>query len=114
MKAKNLNEMTDEELDELYRPRRSNERKTLAPLYILEILRERTDAGHHMTQNDIIRALSESPYELELERKAVGRIVNLLFNEGLHVYSDRSGTWYDENGFCGWEEEDFPDDGRAA
>ena len=99
MTAKNRNYMTEEELDEFYRRRKANDRKTLAVLYIFEILKAGTDRDHHMSQNAIIRALSEDPYELKLERKAVGRIVNLLFNEGLHVYSDRTGAWYDPEGF---------------
>lgn len=95
MAAKNFNEMTEEERDDFYRPRKANDRKTMAVLYIYEILKSRTDREHHMSQNDIIKALAENPYELVMERKAVGRIVSLLFNEGMHVYSDRTGAWYD-------------------
>ena len=87
-------------LDELYRLRKGNNRKMLAPHYIIQILQKDTDYDHPMSQAELQRRL-EKDYDLILDRKAVKRDVDLLFNEGLGVYQlkDR-GVWYDPYGRC--------------
>ena len=87
-------------LYEMYRLRKGNNRKMLAPHYIIQILQKDTDYDHPMSQAELQRRL-EKDYELILDRKAVKRDVDLLFNEGLGVYQlkDR-GVWYDPYGRC--------------
>ncbi len=46
--------MTDEEIDEFYRPKKANSRKSLAPLFVYLILREYSSAEKHLTQNEIL------------------------------------------------------------
>ena len=87
-------------LDELYRLRKGNNRKMLAPHYIIQILQKDTDYDHPMSQAELQRRL-EKDYELILDRKAVKRDVDLLFNEGLGVYSHpKKGVWFDPYGRC--------------
>lgn len=90
-------ELSDEELDELYRPRKMNNRKSLAPLFIFEILKSASSPHRHLTQNELIRRLLDYPYELTMERKAVGRTLHLLADAGIGVCSTRQGAWYDKD-----------------
>ena len=88
--------LTDEELDEFYRPKKTNSRRTLAPLFVYSILRSRSGPEKHLSQNDIIELLSEYPYEISIERKALGRVIHLLSDSGVGVVSIPGyGTWYD-------------------
>ena len=88
--------MTDEEIDEFYRPRKTNNRRTLAPLFVHMILKEKSSPEKHLSQNEIIDILSEDPYEIQIERKALGRVLHLLADSGLGVVSNpRYGAWYD-------------------
>ncbi len=90
--------LTDEELDELYRPKKANSRKSLAPLFVYLILKEHTDMYHPYTQNQIIQKLEEYPYEISIERKAVGRILHNLEDSGLGIRSAAGmGSWYDKD-----------------
>lgn len=89
--------LTDEEIDEFYRPRKTNSRKTLAPLFVYMILKEHSSPSKPLTQNEIIEFLSQDPYEVTIERKAIGRVIHLLADSGVGVLSSpRYGTWYDE------------------
>lgn len=58
--------------------------KKMAPMMILEILREHTDEKHHMTQKEIEKALV-SHYELSLDRKAVKRNLDNLIDMGYPI-----------------------------
>ena len=88
--------LTDEELDEFYRPRKQNTRRTLAPLFVYFILKEHSNPGHRLSQGEIIDLLAEDPYEIQIERKALGRVLHLLADSGLGVVSNpRYGAWYD-------------------
>ncbi|MBO4414676.1 MAG: hypothetical protein J5824_01700 [Lachnospiraceae bacterium] len=90
----------ESKLDEIYKRRKGNNRNMLAPLYIYEILKEKTDYCNSMSRNEIQERLAKAPYELVMERKAILRTVNLLVNESnLHVYCDRKGVWYDPNDY---------------
>jgi hypothetical protein len=87
-------------LDEIFRLRKGNQRKMLAPYYIIQIVQNNTDYDHPMSQAELQRRL-EKDYELILDRKAVKRDVDLLFNEGLGVYSHpKKGVWFDPYGRC--------------
>ena len=89
--------MSEEELDELYRPQKANTRKSLAPLFVFEILSKYSNSKNHLRQNDILKKLNEYPYEISLERKALSRIIhNLTDSLQYAVYQDRTGVWIDQ------------------
>ena len=48
--------LTDEEIDEFYRPRKQNNRRTLAPLFVYFILKEHSAPDHRLSQGDIIES----------------------------------------------------------
>lgn len=91
-----LEMMEDEEIDELYRPRKMNGRKSLAPLFIYEILSKKSNSKKHLRQQDILKELEKYPYEISLERKAVGRIIQNLVDSQYGIYSDKTGVWMDK------------------
>lgn len=91
-----LEMMGDEELDELYRPRKMNGRKSLAPLFIYEILSKKSNSKKHLRQQDILKELEKYPYEISLERKAVGRMIQNLVDSQYGIYSDKTGVWMDK------------------
>ena len=87
--------LTDEEIDEFYRPQKSNKRKTLAPLYVYLILIKYSSSDRHLSQNEIRLYLSKN-YEIEIERKALSRIIHTLSGEGIGICNTKKdGTWYD-------------------
>lgn len=88
----------DEEEEEYGSLKKANSRKSLAPLYVYEILKDNTNRVKHFKQQDIIDRLEEYPYELSLERKAVGRILHLLEDEYcLDICLDKAtGAWYEK------------------
>ena len=89
-------ELTDEELDALYRPKKSNSRKSLAPLFVYRILTEATDSEHHLTQKEIAEKLEAYPYEISLERKALSRVIHNLEDTGFGIISaPKKGVWFD-------------------
>lgn len=89
--------MSDEELDELYRPKKANTRKSLAPLFVYSILFEKSDSRKHLRQQEILNILEKYPYEISLERKALSRIIhNLIDSAPYAVFQDKSGVWIDQ------------------
>lgn len=97
LRLEELEQMSEEELDALYCPQRANSRKSLAPLFVYEILCKRSDSKHHLRQQDILRELAGYPYEITLERKALGRILhNLIDSPQYAVFSDKTGVWVDQ------------------
>lgn len=89
--------MSEEELDELCRPQKANTRKSLAPLFVFEVLSKHSDSKTHLRQNDILKKLSEYPYEISLERKALSRIIhNLADSPQYAVFQDKSGAWVEQ------------------
>lgn len=87
--------MTEEEIDEYYRPRKANKDKSMASLFIYLILQE--NKGRHLTQVQIQRRLEEEPYCLSLERKAIGRVLHSLDDSFLSVVSTSDdGSWFEE------------------
>ncbi len=98
--------MSEEEIeriyDELYSYKKVNNRKSLAPLFIYLILKEESSSEKHLSQNDIAERLRKIPYEITLERKAIGRIIHNLADSQLGIYSLKGyGTWYDSDGLLG-------------
>ncbi len=87
----------EEEIDNCYRPKKTNSRKSLAPLFVYLILKEHSNRSHHLRQHDILKYLAQYPYEITIERKALGRILHNLTDSQLGICSDpQSGTWYDQ------------------
>lgn len=88
----------DEEEEEYGSSKKTNSRKSLAPLYVYQILVLNSNRVKRLTQQNIIDRLDKYPYELSLERKAVGRILHLLEEEdGLDICVDKTtGAWYEK------------------
>lgn len=90
--------MTDEEIDRFYRPKKSNSRKSLAPLFVYEILTKYSSEDKHLRLNDIISILNKYPYEISIERKALGRLIhNLVDALDYAVYQDHTGVWVNQS-----------------
>ena len=89
--------MSDDELDELYRPQKANKLKSMAPLFICDILSKKSNSKTHLRQQDILKELQKYPYEITLERKALSRIIhNLIDLPQYAVFSDTTGVWMDQ------------------
>ena len=75
--------------------------KKLAPVYILDYLERFTDAEHPVSIQTLVEQLEEmSEYDLELERKAVGRNIRMLIDEGLiESYGGKRGCFFDNRIF---------------
>jgi predicted DNA-binding transcriptional regulator YafY len=76
----------------------SLEPKKLALIRILQILQEHSDGDHLLTQDDIVDLLSKE-YDLQVERKAVGRNLSLLKEAGFEVVTCRQGSYLDGRPF---------------
>lgn len=59
---------------------------------ILEILKTCTDYNHPMTHEDI-RIKLENDYGIELERKAIGRNLSILKEQGYEIESSKKGSY---------------------
>ena len=69
------------------------EPKKLALLRILQILEKYSDADHPLTQEDIAYHLSHD-YGIEIERKAIGRNVDLLEEAGYEIeFTNKKGSY---------------------
>ena len=89
--------MDDDELDKMYRPKKTNNRKSLAPLFVYSILRDKTNSRKHLRQQEIIDELEKYPYEITIERKALSRIIhNLTDSPNYLVFQDQSGVWTEQ------------------
>jgi predicted DNA-binding transcriptional regulator YafY len=76
----------------------SLEPKKLALIRILQILQEHSDCDHLLTQDDIVNLLNKE-YDLQVERKAVGRNLSLLKEAGFEVITSRQGSYLDGRPF---------------
>ena len=73
--------------------------RNIVPIYIMRILKSGSGREHHMTQEAIRKQLSDE-FGYEISLRALGRYINLLVDEELHVFGNtKAGYWYDENGF---------------
>ena len=60
------------------------------------ILTERSSPERHLKQSDIISMLEKYPYEISIERKALGRIIHGLADSELGIFFSRNdGCWFD-------------------
>ena len=87
--------MTDEEIDEMYRPKKCNTRKSMAPLFVYFILKQRSSEERPLRQREILDMLEKRPYEIHLERKALSRILHNLSDMGdiFCLQQDAGGVW---------------------
>ena len=99
-----FDDMTDEEIDEYYRPKKTNSRKSLVPLFIKEILEKYTDEKNRFRTEDIRKKLEEE-YEIIIERKALEKHINTLVDEYDCILAEMSkggrtnGVWYSEDAY---------------
>ena len=97
LKIEAIENMGDDELDELYRPKKANNRKSMAPLFVYLVLKENSDRNHPLRQQEILNFLSKYPYEINIERKALSRIIHNLIDSNLGIESDvKLGTWFEK------------------
>ena len=96
MRLEMMEMMDEEQLDEMYRPRKMNGRKSLAPLFVYEIISRKSSSKKHLRQQEILRELEKYPYEITVERKAIGRIVQNLVDSQYGIFSDKTGVWMDK------------------
>ncbi len=97
LRIEEMENMDDDELDELFRPQKMNSRKSLAPLFVYSILKEKSNSKKHLRQQEILNELIKYPYELSIERKALSRIIhNLADSEQYAVYQDKTGVWIEQ------------------
>lgn len=84
----------DEDMEE--NTKKKNSRKSLVPLYVYLILKEQSDSSRPLKQVDLIRILKEYPYEISMERKALGRIIHNLEDSEIGIYTEpHKGCWYE-------------------
>ena len=76
----------------------SLEHKKSALLRILQILQRYSDENHPLKQEDMIKILNVE-YGIPLERKAIGRNIQLLKDAGVEIESTRAGSWLSEREF---------------
>jgi len=87
--------LPEDVLDSYSNPVSVNTRKSMASLFVYLILKEHSSNDHPMKQQDILDALAARPYEIGLERKALGRTLHNLADSNLGIYTDRRrGAWY--------------------
>jgi len=89
----NMNVDMDEEEDELCSSAKG--RKSLAPLFVLEILELNTNSRKQYSQEDILERLDAYPYALAIDRKTLGRDLKLLMKEFPTVRRGSAGVYYD-------------------
>lgn len=76
----------------------SFEPKKSALLRMLQIFGEYSDEQHPLKQTDIIDLLKEK-YNIEIERKAIGRNMALLKEAGVNIVSSRKGSYLEGQAF---------------
>ncbi len=74
------------------------EPKRLALIRIWQILLQHSDYDHPLTQNDILYYLDKE-YNIQIERKAVGKNIADLRDAGIDIGSRRSGSYIDSREF---------------
>ena len=89
-------ELSEEEADAFCRPKKTNGEKSLACLFLYFILREYSDADHHLSFRKAADIL-QAKYGVALERRAVSRTLYLMadMDIGVRALSDY-GVWYED------------------
>lgn len=70
--------------------------KSMAMLYILDILKKRTDYDHPMTQAQLAEEL-EREYDMQVERKKIANDISRLQEAGYEIERNANGVYY--NGY---------------
>lgn len=92
-----LESMDESELDEMFRPQKMNSPKSMAPLFVYSILKDKSSAKKHLRQQEILKELAKYPYEVSIERKALSRIIhNLAEYPQYAIFHDKTGVWVDQ------------------
>lgn len=87
-------DLSEEEQDEYFRPKKSNKTKSLLPLLVYLILQKFSNEERPLSQAKIIEYL-DVLYGVEVERKAVGRAIHALEDLNLGVYNGgKQGCYY--------------------
>jgi len=69
--------------------------KYLAPLFIYQIVKGKSCSSRKLTQQEIIKELMRSPYNISVDRRTVSSLVKLISEFDPHFFSQRnSGVWY--------------------
>lgn len=76
----------------------SNTRKSLIPLYAYQIIKNKSSRAYPITQERIREMLAAYPYEIAIERKSLGRVIECLAREDIGVYKCRKGVYYEAKG----------------
>ncbi len=76
--------------------KKANSRKANVPLFIYMILERQTDKKHPMRQAELIRRLAKMPFEVVIERKALGRHLMSLSKLGMGIHKSSEGYYYED------------------
>ena len=94
-----IDEMTDEELDRIYKRHKGNKRESLLPVFILQIFKDHSDINRRLHINDIKYYL-EDEYEITAGRGAIERWIHtFLAADDFYLWEgpeQGSGYWYSE------------------
>ncbi len=91
-----LDNLSDEEIDELFPDCKTNTLKSAAPLYVYLVLQSHSNPHRHLTQQQILDYV-EDEFDVKMERKALSRWLHLLVSLDLGVISNpRFGTWMEK------------------
>ena len=75
----------------------ANKPKSMLPLFLYKILQQRSDRNRPLTHKKLIAILCEYPYEITVERKAIGRTLQIIHQLYPEIRLDRRrGAWYEE------------------
>lgn len=78
----------------------TNGKKSLASLFILLMLRNKSSEQHPFSPDEILDRL-EREEGIQMEKQAVVRAVKLLADSDVHVfYKARAGAWFDKHRLC--------------
>ncbi len=88
--------MTDEQIDERYRPRPMNPVKSLADSYAWRILAASTTFDTPMSVSELCRLLAERDVEIFLSYEETEKLIYTLCDAGQGIcYDSKRGAWYD-------------------
>lgn len=73
-----------------------NKRDSLLQTYVYIILKDRTNSGRRMSQADIMEALMEYPFELEVNRRTLARAINTLEDNFFGIHTSDKGSWHEK------------------
>lgn len=82
--------------DSIFDNKNVNSPKSLLPFFAYQILRNQTNKVKHLTLEELGECLQDYPYEINVDRRAIGRTINTLEGTmpGYHLCS--TGAYYDK------------------